>query len=177
MLAVAAAVRLTSKGPAFLRQTRVGQDGAPFTIYKFRSMYHDAEARRAALVADNIHGAEGVTFKLKRDPRITGIGRFIRRMSIDELPQLVNVLNGTMSLVGPRPPLPAEVVRYTAEQRRRLAGKPGLTCLWQVSGRSNLPFPKQVELDVEYLAKRGIATDLSILLRTVPAVLLARGAY
>jgi exopolysaccharide biosynthesis WecB/TagA/CpsF family protein len=177
LLAVAAAIRLTSKGPALLRQTRIGQNGAPFTIFKFRSMYHDAEARRADLVAQNAHGADGVTFKIKRDPRITRIGRLIRRSSIDELPQLLNVLNGTMSLVGPRPPLPIEVARYTHEQRRRLAGKPGLTCFWQVSGRSDLPFPRQVELDIDYLARRNLLIDLTILLRTVPAVLLARGAY
>ena len=177
LLGVAAAIRLTSKGPALLRQVRIGENGTPFTIYKFRSMYHDAEARRAALVAENAHGAEGVTFKIKRDPRITAIGRLIRRSSIDELPQLLNVLEGTMSLVGPRPPLPAEVARYTPEQRGRLAGKPGLTCEWQVSGRSDIPFPVQVQLDVAYLARRNILVDLGILLRTVPAVLLARGAY
>jgi lipopolysaccharide/colanic/teichoic acid biosynthesis glycosyltransferase len=177
LVTVAAAIRLTSEGPALLRQTRVGKDGAHFTIYKFRSMYKDADARRAALVAQNVHGSEGVTFKMRRDPRITSIGRLIRRSSIDELPQLLNVLNGTMSLVGPRPPLPAEVARYTVAQRRRLAGKPGITCLWQVSGRSDIPFPRQVELDVEYLASRSVFTDIAILFRTVPAVLLARGAY
>jgi exopolysaccharide biosynthesis WecB/TagA/CpsF family protein len=177
LLSVALAIRLTSKGPALLRQVRIGQDGAPFTLYKFRSMYHDAEARRAALLADNAHGANGVTFKMKHDPRITPVGRLLRRSSIDELPQLLNVLGGTMSLVGPRPPLPSEVARYTPRQRQRLCAKPGLTCLWQVSGRANLPFPRQVELDIEYMGRRSLWLDIAILFRTVPAVLLARGAY
>ncbi len=176
-LAVAATVRLTSPGAAFLRQTRVGQDGRTFSLFKFRSMYIDAEARRAALVAQNQHGAEGVTFKLCRDPRVTPVGRLLRRSSIDELPQLWNVLIGDMSLVGPRPPLPSEVARYTPAQMRRLEAKPGLTCLWQVSGRADLPFERQVELDIEYLRNRTVLMDLLILLRTVPAVLLARGAY
>ncbi len=174
---VALAIRLTSSGPAFLRQTRVGQDGQTFSLFKFRSMYRDAEARRAALVVQNQHGADGVTFKLRRDPRITPIGRILRRSSIDELPQLWNVLIGDMSLVGPRPPLPSEVARYTPAQMRRLEARPGLTCLWQVSGRADLPFERQVELDIEYLRNRSVLMDLLILVRTVPAVLLARGAY
>ena len=178
VLATAAvAVRMSSKGPALLTQIRIGENGAPFKLYKFRSMYNDAEARRAALVADNRHGADCVTFKMERDPRVTPVGRFLRRSSIDELPQLFNVLLGNMSLVGPRPPLPAEVARYTPGQTRRLAGKPGLTCLWQVSGRADIPFPQQVELDINYLEKRNLLMDLGILLRTIPAVLLARGAY
>ncbi|MBS0641354.1 MAG: WecB/TagA/CpsF family glycosyltransferase [Proteobacteria bacterium] len=172
-----ALVRLTSPGPALLRQTRVGENGVEFGLYKFRSMYVDAEARRAALTAGNQHGANGVTFKMRRDPRVTPFGRLLRRSSIDELPQLWNVLKGDMSLVGPRPPLPAEVLNYTPAQRRRLAGKPGLTCLWQISGRADLPFEKQVELDIAYLTQRSVLMDLSILLRTVPAVLTARGAY
>ena len=176
-LGVSIAIRVTSPGPALLRQTRIGQDGVPFTLFKFRSMYRDAEARRAELEKQNEHGADGVTFKLRRDPRITPIGRLLRRSSIDELPQLLNVLLGQMSLVGPRPPLPDEVARYRPEERRRLAGKPGLTCVWQVSGRADLPFARQVELDVDYLARRNIFRDLAILLRTVPAVLTARGAY
>jgi len=176
-LMTAAAVKLTSRGPAFLRQTRVGQDGTEFTMFKFRSMYIDAEARRALLVENNQHGADGVTFKMKRDPRVTRIGRVLRKFSIDELPQLWNVLNGTMSLVGPRPQLPTEVARYSASDRRRLGAKPGLTCLWQVSGRANIPFARQVELDVEYLEQRNTLKDLLILVRTVPAVITARGAY
>jgi exopolysaccharide biosynthesis WecB/TagA/CpsF family protein len=177
LFGIAIAIRLTSKGPGLLRQTRIGKDGAPFVLYKFRSMYHDAEARRAALLADNRHGADCVTFKMARDPRITPIGRLLRRSSIDELPQLINVLNGAMSLVGPRPPLPAEVARYSPRELERLAGKPGLTGPWQVSGRADLPFKRQVELDIDYLARRNVLLDLAILVRTVPAVSLARGAY
>jgi exopolysaccharide biosynthesis WecB/TagA/CpsF family protein len=177
LVLVALAIRLTSKGPAILRQTRIGKDGVPFQLYKFRSMYIDAEERRAALLGENRHGADCVTFKLANDPRVTPLGRFLRRSSIDELPQLFNVLEGSMALVGPRPPLPDEVSRYTPHQRRRLAGKPGLTCLWQVSGRANLPFPKQVELDIEYLTHRNVLMDTLIVLRTIPAVLFARGAY
>ncbi len=174
---VALAVRLESSGPALLRQTRIGKDGVPFTLFKFRSIFNDAEARRAALFADNSHGADAITFKIKADPRITRVGRFIRKSSIDELPQMLNVLNGTMSLVGPRPPLPAEVARYSEHQRRRLNAKPGMTCLWQVSGRANLPFSRQVELDIDYLGRRNFFLDLAILARTIPAVLFARGAY
>jgi exopolysaccharide biosynthesis WecB/TagA/CpsF family protein len=177
LLLAALAVRLTTKGPAFLRQTRIGERGKPFTLYKLRTMYQDAEARRALLATENKHGVDGVTFKMKRDPRVTPVGRFLRRSSIDELPQLLNVLLGTMSLVGPRPPLPHEVARYTPYQRRRLDAKPGLTGLWQISGRSDLAFPQQVELDIQYMMSRSLLVDLSILARTVPAVLLARGAH
>jgi len=176
-LTVAAIIKATTPGPAFLKQTRVGKDGETFGLFKFRSMYIDADARRAALEAQNQHGAEGITFKLKRDPRVTPFGRLLRKSSIDELPQLWNVLIGDMSLVGPRPPLPAEVARYNPAQRRRLAAKPGLTCLWQVSGRADLPFDRQVELDIEYLTTRTVLMDILIMLRTVPAVLTARGAY
>ncbi len=177
LLLAMAAIRLTSPGPALLRQTRVGENGLPFTMIKLRSMYVDADIRRAALVAQNEHGADGLTFKLKQDPRITSIGRFLRKSSIDELPQLWNVLMGDMSLVGPRPQLPTEVARYAAVHFKRLAAKPGLTCLWQISGRANLPFERQFELDVSYLQSRSILTDLRILLMTFPAVLRARGAY
>ncbi|RVT96745.1 WecB/TagA/CpsF family glycosyltransferase [Rhodovarius crocodyli] len=177
LLTVMAAIRLTSQGPALLRQTRIGQDGKPFTLLKLRSMYQDAEARRAALLASNQHGQAGVTFKMRHDPRVTPLGRLLRRSSIDELPQLWNVLVGDMSLVGPRPQLPHEVARYTQRETGRLAAKPGLTCLWQVSGRADLPFERQVELDLEYVATRSVLQDIRILLRTVPAVLSARGAY
>lgn len=176
-LAVAAAVRLTSPGPAILKQTRVGLNGQTFSLYKFRSMYIDAEARRAALAAHNQHGADGVTFKLRRDPRVTPVGRWLRKASIDEMPQLWNILKGDMSLVGPRPPLPSEVAKYNPSHWRRLAAKPGLTCLWQIGGRADIPFERQVELDVEYLTTRSFLMDLAIILRTVPAVLTARGAY
>jgi lipopolysaccharide/colanic/teichoic acid biosynthesis glycosyltransferase len=176
-LAIAAAVRLGSPGPALLRQIRIGEDGKPFTLYKFRSMYRDADARLLALRAENQHGTDGVTFKMKRDPRVTAFGRLLRKSSVDELPQLLNVLNGSMSLVGPRPALPSEVARYNGHERGRLRGKPGITGLWQVSGRADIPFPRQVELDIEYLQCRNLILDIGILLRTVPAVLLARGAY
>ncbi|MFO1060333.1 MAG: WecB/TagA/CpsF family glycosyltransferase [Dongiaceae bacterium] len=177
LAALAVAVRLDSQGPALFRQTRVGENGRTFTLYKFRSMYVDAEARRAALQAQNQHGEAGVTFKMKRDPRITRVGRWLRRFSLDEVPQLWNVLKGDMSLVGSRPPLPSEVARYTPAQWARLAGRPGLTGLWQVSGRAEIPFERQVEMDVDYLRRRTILLDLAILLRTVPAVLGGRGAY
>ena len=136
----------------------------------------DAEARKAALLARNDHGAS-VTFKMKRDPRVTRVGAVLRRTSLDELPQLWSVLRGDMSLVGPRPPVPSEVARYTPADRRRLDVRPGLTCLWQVSGRGDIPFPEQVELDAEYIESRGFWTDLRLLLRTIPAVVLGRGAY
>ncbi|MGI4954406.1 MAG: WecB/TagA/CpsF family glycosyltransferase [Janthinobacterium lividum] len=170
-------IRLTSRGPALLRQTRIGEDGVPFTMLKLRSMYIDAAARQAALLHANEHGAGGLTFKLQRDPRITPFGRLLRRSSIDELPQLWNVLMGDMSLVGPRPQLPHEVRRYAPGHYTRLAGKPGLTCLWQISGRAELAFDRQFELDVRYLQTRSLLADLGILLRTIPAVLQARGAY
>ena len=176
-LVVAAAIRATSPGPAFLRQIRAGQNGKTFALYKFRSMYADAAARQKDLAALNQHGPDGVTFKLRHDPRVTPAGRWLRRSSIDELPQLWNVLIGEMSLVGPRPPLPAEVERYRPFERRRLEAKPGLTCLWQIGGRANLPFETQVALDIEYQQRRNTLLDLLILLRTVPAVLTARGAY
>ena len=177
LLVAMAAIRLTTKGPALLRQIRVGQDGREFGVWKLRSMYIDADARRAALLRDNQHGTGGVTFKMRNDPRVTPLGNWLRRSSVDELPQLWNVLVGDMSLVGPRPPLPQEVARYTPAQLRRLAAKPGLTCLWQISGRSNLAFDRQVELDILYIATRSVMMDIAILLRTIPAVLTARGAY
>ncbi len=169
-------IRLDSPGPIFFSQTRVGQGGREFRCWKLRSMYIDAEERKQALEAQNeMQG--GVIFKIKHDPRITRVGRFIRKASIDELPQLWNVLVGDMSLVGPRPAVPAEVEQYTPYERGRLAVKPGITCLWQISGRSDLPFDKQVELDIKYANSRNLRLDLEILLRTVPAVLTARGAY
>ena len=175
-LIIAALVRRDG-GPVFFRQKRVGQGGREFGFYKFRSMVVDAEARRLALAASNDHGQECVTFKMKRDPRVTAVGRFLRRTSLDELPQLWNVLKGDMSLVGPRPAIPSEVALYTPAQRGRLAVKPGLTCLWQVKGRGDLPFEEQVRLDLEYITRRSIWLDLSLIVRTVPAVLTGRGAY
>lgn len=173
----ALAIRLESRGPALFRQTRVGKDGRKFTLWKFRSMYQDAEARRAALGAANQHGSAGVTFKMRDDPRITRIGRIIRKLSIDELPQLWNVLKGDMALVGPRPPLPSEVARYDEFALRRLSVRPGLTCTWQISGRADLPFDKQVELDLTYIQRCSLLTDIVILLKTPAAVLSGRGAY
>ena len=169
-------IKLTSRGPVFFVQVRVGQYGRNFCFYKFRSMYIDAEKRKQELLAQN-QSKDGVIFKMKNDPRITTIGRILRKTSMDELPQFLNVLYGDMSLVGPRPPLPSEVKEYTIEARKRLNVKPGLTCLWQISGRSDIPFKEQVKLDKEYISSRSLKSDLLILLRTIPAILSGRGAY
>lgn len=174
---VALAIKLNDGGPVLFWQKRVGRDGKVFAFPKFRSMCVNAEAIRAALLAGNQHGSEGVTFKMKRDPRITTIGRIIRRTSIDELPQLWCVLTGDMSLVGPRPPLVSEVERYTMEERQRLSVTPGLTCIWQVNGRSEIPFPQQVQMDIDYIQQRSITTDVKLLAKTVPAVIKGKGAY
>lgn len=169
-------IKLNDGGPIFFRQKRIGRDRVPFYCYKFRSMVTNAEALRVQLAAENVHGEEGITFKVKRDPRITPIGRFIRKTSIDELPQLFNVIRGEMSLVGPRPPVPSEVERYNEQQLQRLTVLPGLTCLWQVSGRAELPFEEQVRLDLEYIARRSMMFDITLLLKTIPAVISGRGA-
>jgi lipopolysaccharide/colanic/teichoic acid biosynthesis glycosyltransferase len=174
---VALAIRLYDGGPVLFWQRRVGEGGREFAFPKFRSMRVDAEAVRAQLLANNQHGQEGVTFKMKNDPRITPVGRWIRRTSIDELPQLWCVLRGTMSLVGPRPPLVSEVRRYSLEDRQRLAVVPGLTCIWQVSGRSEIPFPQQVQMDLEYIRRPSLWADILLLLKTLPAVIRGRGAY
>ncbi|MEH6517212.1 MAG: sugar transferase [Halioglobus sp.] len=173
---LAIAIKLESPGPVLFSQTRMGQGGMPFKCWKFRSMFVDAEQRKQALLADNEMDG-GTTFKMKRDPRITRIGRFIRKASIDELPQLWNVFVGDMSLVGPRPPVPQEVANYSAYDRQRLMVKPGITCIWQVSGRSDIPFDEQVGLDIKYIVGRSLRMDVQLLLRTIPAVLFARGAY
>jgi len=172
---LALAVRLTSKGPAFFRQTRVGVDGKEFTMFKFRSMVVNAEELKAKLEAQN--EGKGVLFKMEKDPRITRVGAFLRKWSLDELPQLFNVLNGTMSLVGPRPPLPSEVAQYETDVHRRLMVKPGLTGLWQISGRSDLDWDESVRLDLRYVENWSLAMDLIILWRTVFAVLKREGAY
>lgn len=169
-------IKLTSPGPVFFVQIRVGQYGRNFCFYKFRSMYVDAEARKKELLSQN-QSKDGVIFKMKNDPRITPIGRILRKTSMDELPQFLNVLFGDMSLVGPRPPVPSEVAEYSIEARKRLNVRPGLTCLWQVSGRSDIPFNEQVSLDKQYISSRGLMSDLWILLRTVPAILSGKGAY
>ena len=169
-------VKVTSPGPIIFSQVRVGKFGRHFKFYKFRSMYIDAEARKAELMQHN-ESKDGVIFKMKRDPRITPVGRFIRKFSIDELPQLFNVILGDMSLVGPRPPLPSEVRTYTLEARKRLNITPGITCIWQVSGRSELPFQQQMALDKEYIASRSVWKDFLILLKTIPAILTGKGAW
>jgi exopolysaccharide biosynthesis WecB/TagA/CpsF family protein len=174
-LAAALAIRAESPGPVLFHQTRVGMNGRRFKIWKFRSMYIDAEARRQALLANS--DRDGAHFKMKNDPRITRVGRLIRRLSIDELPQLWNVLNGTMSLVGPRPNLESEVRQYKLYELGRLAVRPGITCFWQVSGRAELPWERQVELDLDYIHQRSLKTDLTLMLKTIPAVLGGRGAY
>ena len=175
-IVIAIAVKLSSKGPVFFIQERVGLYGRNFFFYKFRSMYQDAEVRKAALMDQN-QSADGVIFKMKNDPRITPVGRILRRTSMDELPQFFNVLFGDMSLVGPRPPLPSEVALYSLEDRKRLNVKPGITCLWQIKGRSDIPFKEQVKLDKEYIRSQSLWKDLLILIRTVPAILSGKGAY
>ncbi len=171
----ALAVRLTSPGPVFFRQPRVGVDGRPFTMVKLRSMYVDAEERRAALLAES--DRDGLMFKMHDDPRVTRVGRVLRRFSIDELPQLWNVARGDMSLVGPRPPLPSEVDQYQDQVFRRLHVRPGLTGLWQVSGRSDLSWDESVRLDLRYVDNWSVAMDLLILWKTARAVLGSSGAY
>ena len=174
-LAVMLAIKLEDGGPVFFRQTRIGDKGKPFRMWKFRSMVVDAEARLAAIRGDSER--DGTCFKMKRDPRVTRVGAVLRRLSLDELPQILNIVVGEMSVVGPRPALPREVLTYQAAQRERLVGKPGLTCVWQVTGRANIPFERQVELDVGYLRNRSLFTDMVLILKTIPAVLTARGAY
>ncbi len=174
-LVTAIAIKLDSPGPVFFKQTRVGKWGRLFGVYKFRSMYIDAEKRKQELMKQN--EADGPVFKIRHDPRITRVGRFIRKMSIDELPQLINVLQGDMSLVGPRPPLPKEVAQYKYYQRKRLDAEAGITGLQQVSGRSDLNFEQWVSYDIEYIQKQSFWFDIKILLKTIPAVLLGKGAY
>jgi exopolysaccharide biosynthesis polyprenyl glycosylphosphotransferase len=172
-ICTAIAIRLDSKGPLFFQQIRVGRFGRLFPMYKFRSMVVDAEALKQALAAKN--EMQGPAFKMARDPRITKVGRFIRKFSIDELPQLFNVLLGDMSLVGPRPALPKEVAQYADWQRRRLTVKPGLTCIWQVSGRNSIPFEQWMELDLRYIDTWSLRLDAELLLRTVPTVIKGTG--
>ncbi len=174
-ICIALAIRLNSAGPIIYGQTRIGLNGQPFKFYKFRSMYQDADKVLAALVARN--EAQGPLFKMKDDPRRTPVGRFLRRTSLDEFPQLINVLKGEMSLVGPRPPLPQEVAQYEEWQKGRLAIKPGLTGLWQVRGRSDLSFDEGVLMDLYYIENWSLRLYFQVLLSTIPAVLLRRGAY
>ncbi len=174
MGAIALAVKLTSPGPVFFRQTRAGLNGRLFTMLKFRSMYIDAEERKKELLAHN--EMDGPVFKMENDPRITPVGRFLRKFSLDELPQLINVLKGDMSLVGPRPPVPEEVEKYDWWQRRRLSFRPGLTCIWQVSGRNKIGFKEWMEMDLAYIDNWSLALDFILLLRTIPVVLSGKGA-
>jgi lipopolysaccharide/colanic/teichoic acid biosynthesis glycosyltransferase len=172
----AIAIWVENPGPVFYTQIRVGLNGKHFRFYKFRSMVMNADNIKKELAASNESSA-GVIFKMKQDPRITKVGKIIRKFSIDELPQLINVLKGDMSLVGPRPPLPSEVAEYTLEERKRLHIIPGITCLWQVSGRSDIPFTDQVRLDMQYIQSASFLNDIILLLKTIPAVLTGRGAY
>jgi exopolysaccharide biosynthesis polyprenyl glycosylphosphotransferase len=172
---LALAVRMDSSGPVLFRQVRVGKDGREFVMFKFRTMHTDAEARLAEL--RHLNEGDGVLFKLRDDPRVTRVGRFLRKFSLDELPQLLNVLTGNMSLVGPRPPLPREVAAYADDVHRRLAVRPGMTGLWQVSGRSDLPWEEAVRLDLRYVENWSLSLDLVILLRTLSAVTRGAGAY
>jgi exopolysaccharide biosynthesis polyprenyl glycosylphosphotransferase len=174
LVAVSVAIRLDSPGPIFFRQLRVGRNGRAFQMLKFRSMYRDAEARLEALRARN--EMTGPVFKIKNDPRITKVGAFLRKTSLDEFPQFLNVLKGEMSIVGPRPPIPAEVRQYKRWQRRRLSMKPGITCIWQISGRNNIDFERWMELDLQYIDEWSLWGDIEICFRTIPAVLSARGA-
>lgn len=173
--AIIALIKLDSPGPILFRQKRVGQGGRLFTCYKFRSMVPDAESLKAELVKMN--EATGPAFKIRNDPRITAIGHFLRRSSLDEVPQLFNVLSGQMSMVGPRPQIPTEVALYEPWHRGRLAVTPGITCLWQISGRSHVGFDEWMRLDLEYVRRRSLALDLRILLGTLPAVIARKGAY
>lgn len=174
-LAVAVAIKLEDKGPVIFTQNRTGKDGKVFRMYKFRSMYVDAEKRRSELLARN--EADGPLFKIADDPRVTKVGRFIRRTSIDELPQLVNILKGEMSIVGPRPLVTYEQNQCTEYQAQRLLVKPGLTCIWQVSGRSDTSFDELIEMDLEYIRNQSLWLDIKLILKTVVVVFTHKGAY
>jgi lipopolysaccharide/colanic/teichoic acid biosynthesis glycosyltransferase len=174
-LLIAALIKMDDGGPVLFAQTRVGKNGRQFKMFKFRSMCPDAERRLQELMARN-HHKEGVTFKINDDPRLTHVGGWLRAFSLDELPQFFNVLKGDMTLVGPRPPLPREVALYSLADRRRLLVKPGITCFWQIGGRSEIDFSGQVKLDVRYIETQSFWVDIVILFKTVPAVLSRKGA-
>ena len=176
MLTTAYLIKRQDGGPLLFRQTRVGENGRHFPMLKFRSMVVDAERLRGQIATQNKHQS-GPTFKIENDPRITPLGRFIRKYSIDELPQLINVLRGEMSLVGPRPAIPSEVATYESRHLPRLAPKPGITCFWQVGGRANIDFEGQVVLDKRYRREASLLTDFLLLLKTIPAVLSSKGSY
>jgi exopolysaccharide biosynthesis polyprenyl glycosylphosphotransferase len=175
MALLAVLIKLESRGPVVYKSTRIGRGGRPFTFWKLRSMVQDADVRRHQL--KHLNEADGPVFKIARDPRVTRVGRFLRTTSLDEIPQFINVLRGDMSLVGPRPPIPEEVAQYEPWQLRRLDVRPGITCLWQISGRSRLGFQEWMRLDLEYIRHRSFLLDLKILVRTIPAVLSREGAY
>ena len=175
-LFIAFSIKTDSYGPIIFKQKRVGMNGEVFTFYKFRTMFQGSEAKLNQ-VYDLNDSEDGVIFKLKKDPRITRVGKILRKLSLDELPQLWNVIKGEMSLVGPRPPIVSEVEKYSLEQRRRLMVRPGLTCIWQISGRSDLPFRIQLKLDKEYIRTQSFWLDFKILVLTIPAVITGRGAY
>jgi lipopolysaccharide/colanic/teichoic acid biosynthesis glycosyltransferase len=168
-------IKLESKGPLFFRQTRVGENGRLFSCYKIRSMVQGAEALKEQY--SHLNEADGAAFKIREDPRVTRVGRFVRRSSLDEFPQLFNVLRGDMAIVGPRPQIPAEVEEYRPRHRARLLVKPGITCLWQTSGRNDVDFEEWMRLDRQYVENRSLALDIRILLRTLPAVMARKGAY
>ncbi len=172
---IALMIKLDTRGPVFFKQIRVGRDGRIFEFYKFRSMLDRAEETKQTLELQNEQ--DGPIFKIRSDPRITSVGRFLRRSSLDEIPQILNVIKGDMSIVGPRPPLPSEVTNYQPWHHRRLEVKPGITCLWQISGRSQIGFNEWMRLDMEYLKTRSFRADLLIFLKTIPAVIARKGAY
>mgnify|MGYP000896892858 CR=1 FL=1 len=174
MITAAIAIKLESRGPVFFKQTRSGANGRPFPLYKFRTMTADAERHKESL--RDLNEMSGPVFKIKQDPRVTRVGRVLRKYSIDEIPQFFNILRGEMSLVGPRPPLPSEVANYEPWQRRKLAVKPGLTCIWQVSGRNQIDFEDWMRLDLEYIDNWSLWLDARILAKTVPTVLKGEGA-
>ena len=175
MLIAVLAIKLTGPGPIFFWQWRLGLHGKPFRMLKFRSMHAYAQDERG--LVEQLNEAEGPVFKIVKDPRVTRLGRFLRRSSIDELPQLFNVFLGRMSLVGPRPPIPSEAIHYSPEERCRLLVPPGMTCLWQICGRSSIPYPEWILLDLYYIEHRSFLLDLCILTQTIPAVISAKGAY
>lgn len=176
MAVAALLIKVTTRGPVLYAHTRVGERGRKFTCYKFRTMIIDADQIQATYESHNSH-SDSRTFKIPNDPRVTNVGRWLRKLSIDEMPQFWNVLKGDMSLVGPRPPVPREVSLYQPGDKRRLLAKPGLTCTWQVSGRSRIPFPEQLEMDVTYIHESNLWLDVKLIARTIPAVLTADGAY
>ncbi|MGH3650208.1 MAG: sugar transferase [Acidimicrobiia bacterium] len=175
MAVIAFLIRMSSPGPALFRQERVGRNGRTFHIFKFRTMHTDAEEKQTEL--NQLNEQDGPVFKIRDDPRVTNLGRYLRRLSLDELPQLINVLGGEMSLVGPRPPLPDEVASYNDWELQRLHVKPGLTCTWQVSGRSEVDFQTWMKMDIDYIGDWSLTTDLKLLAKTLPAVVKRDGAY